>query len=1101
MFLLSKFASSGDIVHYVITNGHHHNFTGESHMLSYYITKTNWPSNTTLIFLPGQHEMTGNFIIEGLNSMTLKGEAYSGDDIPIIISTSHTVAVRFCGSVSIANLIFKSSFLYIEETNTTNITNILADFFTPFNLAYFKCLVSYRTTLICFKARSQHQGNLQMHNVVASHQHGNGIPVYIECHKNAIVNMNDVSVSNSSGHGMIIIGYPSSIASLAKVSVHYNALNGILIECYQNSELYLSNVAATNNFWANIKLLSLKNTSINMNRISLNNGHDIGLSLTLNHSHLILKDVTVRNNAKNGIYANCISSKFDMNNATITNNTQGVATEGSCSIRFLNSPSVISNNRSPSNGGGMWISESTIIIGDVKSITYFINNTADGAGGAIYVVSPTYTKSNGIQRCTFQNFAPVFENNSALVSGDNVYNGLYWGCYMKYNEVGELEPSLVPVPFANTLHQRVNCNHLYNFPKPYGNFITSSAFGVCISNDTSSTVNCKTRSIVHKMYPGQSISLSLATVGACGGIAPSVLVTSISSGVGVVNPDNNHETGRKCKNFTYTINQMNKSKEAGQLKIGLKKTATNMKILNDYFTINVSFSQCPIGLDLHAISGACDCGSIIGAINGTECDINMVPHPISRSGTNWLYYSKEYECVVAHTNCPFDYCNKSSVRLNLTESDLQCTNGRSGILCGECQQGLSLVLGSNKCQHCSNDYLLLVVAFILAGMLLVVFLLVSNMTVSVGSINGLLFYANVMKLNEAALFPNGISLPVLSQFIAWLNLDLGIQTCFFNGLDGYWKTWLQFAFPLYIWLLIIIIIILSHYSGKVTRLCGNNSVPVLATLVFMSYTKLLRLITNILMLAVVKCKQTHWFVSSIDGNIRYLSRKHIPIFLVGILFLVAGLIYTGLVLFVQWLQHYSGKCFKSSHDPIIKLKPFIDAYTGPYKDKYRYWTGFLLIMRLLLTTVFAYTTGTVPKINNYIIAVMAAVLLYLSKGIYRKRSFCLLEGFYLINLGLMAQLNVLLEVMNLHATSTSEIITAVSISLSLAAFVITIFFHFTTQIKKKYHLKFCISIGKSMERKEKRNPLLKEDDEMDDLYSPARVIMRREPLIFDFQTD
>uniref|UniRef100_A0A1X7UKP9 Uncharacterized protein n=1 Tax=Amphimedon queenslandica TaxID=400682 RepID=A0A1X7UKP9_AMPQE len=776
----------------------------------------------------------------------------------------------------------------------------------------------------------------------------------------------------------------------------------------------------------------------------------------------------------------------------------GISTEGSCSIFFLNSSSLVSNNRSPSNGGGMWISESTIIIGDSRSITYFINNTADGAGGAIYVVSPTYTKSNNMQRCTFQKFTPVFKNNSASVSGDNVYNGLYWGCYMKYKEEGQVAPTLVPVPFANKLIDRVNCNNLYNFPRPYGDFITSGAFGVCISDDRSSSVNCNTRSIAHKIYPGQSISLSLATVGACGGIAPSVLVTSNSSGVGIVNPDNNHETERKCKNFTYTINQMNKSKEAGQIKIGLKKTATNMKILNAHFTINVTFLQCPIGLDLHAVSGACVCGSIIRAINGTECDINMMPHPISRSGTNWLYYSKESKCVVAHTNCPFDYCDKSIVRLNLTDSDLQCTNGRSGILCGECQQGLSLMLGSNKCQHCSNNYLLLIVAFILAGILLVVFLLVSNMTVSVGSINGLLFYANVIKLNEAALFPNGINIPVLSQFIAWLNLDLGIQTCFFNGLDGYWKTWLQFAFPLYVWLLIIIIIMLSHYSSNVTRLCGNNSVPVLATLVFMSYTKLLRLVTNILMLAVVSCKQAHWLVWSIDGNIRYLNRKHIPIFLVGILFLIAGLIYTVLVLLAQWLQHYSGKCFKSSLDPIIKLKPFIDAYTGPYKDKYRYWTGLLLIMRLLLTTIFSYTTGTIPKINNYIIAVMAAVLLYLSKGVYRNRLLCVLEGFYLINLGLVAQLNILLEVMSLHDTSTGEIITAASISFSLAAFVITILFHFTTQIKNRHNLKFCISIGKFKGAKENR--LLKDDDEnTDDLFSPARVIMRREPLIFDFQ--
>ena len=78
---------------------------------------------------------------------------------------------------------------------------------------------------------------------------------------------------------------------------------------------------------------------------------------------------------------------------------------------------------------------------------------------------------------------------------------------------------------------------------------------------------------------------------------------------------------------------------------------------------------------------------------------------------------------MAHKNCPFDYCNTSAVYLNLTHPDLQCTNGRSGTLCGECQTGLSLKLGSNKCESCNNKYLSLVVAFIVAGIALVVFLL------------------------------------------------------------------------------------------------------------------------------------------------------------------------------------------------------------------------------------------------------------------------------------------------------------------------------------------------------------------------------------------
>ena len=59
-----------------------------------------------------------------------------------------------------------------------------------------------------------------------------------------------------------------------------------------------------------------------------------------------------------------------------------------------------------------------------------------------------------------------------------------------------------------------------------------------------------------------------------------------------------------------------------------------------------------------------------------------------------------------------------------------------------------------------------------------------------------IFYASIVKISESTdiFFPNG-SIPVLSQFIAWLNLDLGIETCFYHGMTAYAKMWLQFCVP------------------------------------------------------------------------------------------------------------------------------------------------------------------------------------------------------------------------------------------------------------------------------------------------------------------
>ena len=76
----------------------------------------------------------------------------------------------------------------------------------------------------------------------------------------------------------------------------------------------------------------------------------------------------------------------------------------------------------------------------------------------------------------------------------------------------------------------------------------------------------------------------------------------------------------------------------------------------------------------------------------------------------------------------------------------------SGILCGACQPGLSQVLSTSRCKKCFSIWLLLMLPFALAGVALVVCLMVLNLTVSTGMINGLIFYANKVRANAATFF-------------------------------------------------------------------------------------------------------------------------------------------------------------------------------------------------------------------------------------------------------------------------------------------------------------------------------------------------------------
>ena len=92
-------------------------------------------------------------------------------------------------------------------------------------------------------------------------------------------------------------------------------------------------------------------------------------------------------------------------------------------------------------------------------------------------------------------------------------------------------------------------------------------------------------------------------------------------------------------------------------------------------------------------------------------------------------------------------------------------------------------------------------------------LLSTGFTVKIGIINGIVFYASIVGVNQKIFFPTGRK-NILGILISWIRLDLGIETCFYDGMDMYAKTWLQFIFPIYIFGLIL----LSLHSGNAAPL-------------------------------------------------------------------------------------------------------------------------------------------------------------------------------------------------------------------------------------------------------------------------------------------
>ena len=65
---------------------------------------------------------------------------------------------------------------------------------------------------------------------------------------------------------------------------------------------------------------------------------------------------------------------------------------------------------------------------------------------------------------------------------------------------------------------------------------------------------------------------------------------------------------------------------------------------------------------------------------------------------------------------------------------------------------------------------------------------------------------NVVRINDSVYFGsckegNTCLQELLRVFVAWMNLDLEIDTCYYKGMTAIGKTALQFVFPFYLWFL------------------------------------------------------------------------------------------------------------------------------------------------------------------------------------------------------------------------------------------------------------------------------------------------------------
>ena len=443
-----------------------------------------------------------------------------------------------------------------------------------------------------------------------------------------------------------------------------------------------------------------------------------------------------------------------------------------------------------------------------------------------------------------------------------------------------------------------------------------------------------------------------------------------------------------------------------------------------YDAFYVKLLPCPIGFTLQ--NGVCDCDPILSIITD-ECYIDY--STIRRPANYWIVANTQANNTKYLISvCPMDYCLPYSSSVNLLHPDLQCQFNRTGILCSQCPHPLSMVFASSRCMKCTNVHILITIIVIVAGVVLVVLLYVLNLTVTNGTINGIIFYANIVSINDSVFLANDNVFKPLRVFISFINLDLGIETCFYNGMDSYAKMWLQLFFPSYLIIIAMSIIIASRYSTRILRLTYRRSLPVLATLFLLSYTGVLRTVLTVLFSysTITHLPSGHQqLVWSIDASIPLFGLKFTILFITCLVLFLILIPFNATLLFTRYFLRFKA---------INHFKPLLDAFQGSYKDKYYYWSAVHLTLRGLLFAFYAFPTKLKLIFSTMLLISLGFYIGYIQPN--KNRVVNIQELLLLLNLTIMYAVS--------YQGGVFFIVTNVMISLAFVQFGTIVMYHLLT---------------------------------------------------------
>ena len=690
-----------------------------------------------------------------------------------------------------------------------------------------------------------------------------------------------------------------------------------------------------------------------------------------------------------------------------TNNTSTALMVDAATVKFSKDSVTVFQDNSGLHGGAILLVEGASIIVYLNSTVIFLRNTAVELGGAIYVELSTpfdyllshvcfvrYYSESILPSNWKTNF--TFINNTARQSNSSIFTSTLQPCARAYFNGTSLFDKK---PFY---HYPYNSDsNISTLPETF-KFFNSS-------NKICSIVSDKPYELICNVVPGETFELPI--------ILEDELEEKVDDAMFIATC-----TGSQSPNvlspyhFTNgTIQIAGKPNDVCylQLQTDTEYPATTI--------VNVNLLNCPPGLVYNNDNRQCQCivnhSPQIPAVSG--CEITHLQAYYNKY--YWIGYESDDATGLLYGICPYYYCYTDHIPTghflprdaNKTTLDKFVCGGRrrTGVLCGRCIEGYSVMMNSpsSSCHKCDSIHLAilyLILSYILPVSVLFYIIMSYNIRMTTGLISAYLFFSQIignhyyytsLKANTHLAF---ITSNIITAIYSISNLEFFqhdmFSYCLFPNAGTVdilaFKLLLSFYpfFLVFIYFILRRYCICKHQCFQKWRLSSKSITHGISAFLVLCFAKINTLAFGILKHVELSSMNGKSFgrVVYLQGDFKYFGEPLYNVYAIGSLLILVIIIaipmmilmFHPIVINIAIYFEWGESKFVLLINRLLlidRLKPVLDTFQGDYKDKMHFFAGLhFIVYRIIFLCIVVMASTTDPNhLYLLVIAYFTVILL------------------------------------------------------------------------------------------------------------------------------